>query len=117
MGIKLNASQPTNKTDFVIGSESRKVLTNKILENLSGAGSKGYFPSSLNHEYKSWSISRELEIPSVSQIAESNEMKMIEGANSSASLQNDPFASAIQQSSHTQDSFAQAMGYSEPQAY
>lgn len=88
-GIKLNASQLplTNKADFVIGKDSRKVLDNKIIENL-GGGSHGYFPSSFGNEYKTWSVSRELEIPALPADAD-EQMKMIEGATSREPLQNE----------------------------
>ncbi len=88
-GIKLNASQLplTNKADFVIGKDSRKVLDNKIIENL-GGGSHGYFPSSFGNEYKTWSVSRELEIPVLPADAD-EQMKMIEGATSREPLQNE----------------------------
>jgi hypothetical protein len=88
-GIKLNASQLplTNKADFVVGKDSRKVLDNKIIENLSG-GSHGYFPSTLSNDYRTWSVSRELEIPVLPDEAEP-EMRMIEGASAAAPLQNE----------------------------
>jgi hypothetical protein len=89
-GIKLNASQLplSNKADFVIGADGRKVLTNKILENLNNSGNHGYFPSSLNREYKAWSVSRELEIPTLPEESEA-QMRMIEGANAEEPLQNE----------------------------
>lgn len=89
-GIKLNASQLplTNKGDFVIGKDSRKVLDNKIIENLNGAN-HGYFPSTVNSEYRTWSVSRELEIPTIPADAEA-QMRMIEGESAAESLQNDP---------------------------
>lgn len=94
-GIKLNASQLplTNKGDFVIGKDSRKVLDSKIIENLNGAN-HGYFPSTLNSQYRTWSVSRELEIPNIPDQAES-QMRMIEGETAAQPLQNDlenPFA-------------------------
>lgn len=89
-GIKLNASQLplSNKADFVLGADSRKVLDNKIIENLGGTGSHGYFPSTANRGYKSWSVSRELEIPSEADQAEA-QMRMIEGASAAVPLQNE----------------------------
>ncbi|MBS1954660.1 MAG: hypothetical protein JST89_10755 [Cyanobacteria bacterium SZAS-4] len=89
-GIKLNVSQLplSNKADFVLGADSRKVLDNKIIENLGGSGSHGYFPSTVSRGYKSWSVSRELEIPSQADLAE-EQMRMIEGASASAPLQNE----------------------------
>ena len=98
-GIKLNASQLplSNKADFVIGADSRKVLDNKIIENLSGSGSHGYFPSTVGRDYKSWSVSRELEIPSQAAEAEA-QMRMIEGASAAEPLQNDVGGTASSQS-------------------
>lgn len=89
-GIKLNVSQLplSNKADFVLGADSRKVLDNKIIENLGGTGSHGYFPSSASRTYKSWSVSRELEIPSQADLAEA-QMRMIEGASAATPLQNE----------------------------
>jgi hypothetical protein len=88
-GIKLNASQLplTNKGDFVVGKDSRKVLDNKIIENLSG-GSHGYFPSTLSNNYRTWSVSRELELPELPADAEAD-MRMIEAASAEQPLQNE----------------------------
>ncbi len=104
-GIKLNASQLplSNKADFVIGADSRKVLDNKIIENLGNTGSHGYFPSTAGRGYKSWSVSRELEIPSLPEDAEA-QMRMIEGASAAVPLQNE-FGSAA--SSQSDPSFRQ----------
>ncbi|MBI2812255.1 MAG: hypothetical protein HYX67_15695 [Candidatus Melainabacteria bacterium] len=98
-GIKLNASQLplSNKADFVIGADSRKVLDNKIIENLGNTGSHGYFPSTVGRGYKSWSVSRELEIPSLPEDAEA-QMRMIEGASAAEPLQNESESTASNQS-------------------
>ncbi|HEY9678413.1 MAG TPA: hypothetical protein V6C76_10410 [Drouetiella sp.] len=91
-GIKLNASQlPLKKTgDFVLGADSRKVLSGKILDNLHNRSNAGYFSSSFGSEYKSWSVSREFERPSSAAEADA-QMKMIEGASPDGALQNDNY--------------------------
>ncbi len=98
-GIKLNASQLplSNKADFVIGADSRKVLDNKIIENLGNTGNHGYFPSTVGRGYKSWSVSRELEIPSLPEDAEA-QMRMIEGASAAVPLQNESASAASSRS-------------------